>query len=394
MSEHNTEQICAFFDERAEKWDENDEHREEKTDSLLSQIGIRENDRVLDLGCGTGVISRKLYQLSKRQVYALDLSEKMILQAKKKGIPEKEVSFHSGDFYTLEEGPFDVIVIFDAYPHFLELKAFKESLLRNLVDGGKFAIVHDLGRKQLHDCHKGRDVSLLSRDLSDPRKEADLYRDDFNIIREEEGEDYYLLIGEKKKVEPVLYSLNDEEDRRRKKTRELLIEVFYSLLKEKGYEEITPYDIIRASKVSSSTFYSHFRTKEDIVKGIVDTVLSHVLAEKKKKEESHDFSREQDPESLLTHLFLHFAEDRKNLLVLLSDSQGKKVFEEKLKEALLPLMESFLDCDVIHKPGMDRRFLSEFLSVALSSYLILWCEENTGKDAMEAAEGFLALFRS
>lgn len=394
MSEHNTEQICAFFDERAETWDLNDEHKDEKIDRLLSQIGIREGDRVLDLGCGTGVISEKLFRLSKRQVYALDLSEKMIFQAKKKGISEKEVSFHSGDFYTLEEGPFDVIVIFDAYPHFLELKAFKESLLKNLSDGGKFAVVHDLGRKQLHDCHKGRDVSLLSRDLSDPRKEADLYRDDFNMIREEEGEDYYLLIGEKKKVSPVLYSLSDEEDRRRKKTRDLLIEVFYSLLKEKEYQEITPYDIIRCSKVSSSTFYSHFRTKDDLVKAIVDTFLSHVLAEKKRKEESHDFSREQDPESLLTHLFLHVAEERENLLVLLSDPDGKKVFKERLTEGLVPLMESFLDCDVIHKPGMERRFLSQFLSEALASYLILWCKDSTGKDAMEAAEGFLALFRS
>ncbi len=393
MSNPDTTQIRSFFDERAKHWDDIDEHDENKIQRLLDKVGILEGDKILDLGCGTGVISEMLYKRSKRQVTAVDLSEKMIQMAKSKHISEKEVLFSVKDFYTMREGGYDLIIIFDAYPHFLQLNEFKESIVRNLSEEGRFAIVHDLGRKQLHDCHKGRDVSLLSRDLSDPNTEAELYKTDFDILKAEEGEDYYLLVGQKKKISPSLFIVNEERDKREVKTRQLLIQTFFSLLKEKSYSEITISDLIKNSKVSSSTFYSHFKSKEDIIKAIGDNVLEHVLAEKKKKEEGHDFSKESDPVSLLSHLFLHMEEDKEDLLTLLSDKEGKSLFYEKMKEGLLPVMESYVECGIIRKDGIERHFLSLFLCESLTSYLFLWLSMNAGLSASEASNMFLRLFQ-
>ena len=262
MSEPDTTQIRSFFDERAKTWDDHENHDYDKINALLDKVGILEGDCILDLACGTGIISSLLYSRCKRKVTAVDLSEKMIKEAKNKHIDENKVVFKVQDFYSLKDGNYDLIVIFDAYPHFLQLNEFKEALIRNLSDGGRFAIIHDLGRKQLHDCHKGRDVSLLSRDLNDPNKEAEIYKNDFDILKAEEGEDFYLLVGQKKKVSPVLFTLSEERDKREIKTRQLLINTFYSLLKEKSYSDITITDIIKNSKVSSSTFYSHFKTKQ------------------------------------------------------------------------------------------------------------------------------------
>ncbi len=394
MSNPDTTLIRSFFDSHAPNWDNNDEHDKTKIQQLLDKVGILEGDRILDLGCGTGVISEMLYERSKRQVTAVDLSEKMIEQAKSKHISEKEVLFQAKDFYSMRDGEFDLIIIFDAYPHFLELNEFKESIIRNLSEDGRFAIVHDLGRKQLHDCHKGRDVSLLSRDLSDPNTEAQLYKSDFDILKAEEGENYYLLVGQKKKLSPSLFSMTEERDKREVKTRQLLIQTFFSLLKEKSYSEITITDLIKNSKVSSSTFYSHFKSKEDIIKAIGDNVLEHVLAEKKKKEDGHDFSKESDPVSLLSHLFLHLEEDKDDLLSLLHDKEGKNLFYDKMKEGLLPVMESFVECGIIHKEGLQRQFFSLFLSEALTGYLFLWLEKNAGLDAFEASNMFLKLFQS
>ena len=392
MSEPDTTQIRSFFDERAKTWDDHENHDYDKINALLDKVGILEGDCILDLACGTGIISSLLYSRCKRKVTAVDLSEKMIKEAKNKHIDENKVVFKVQDFYSLKDGNYDLIVIFDAYPHFLQLNEFKEALIRNLSDGGRFAIIHDLGRKQLHDCHKGRDVSLLSRDLNDPNKEAEIYKNDFDILKAEEGEDFYLLVGQKKKVSPVLFTLSEERDKREIKTRQLLINTFYSLLKEKSYSDITITDIIKSSKVSSSTFYSHFKTKEDIIKAICDSVLEHVLAIKKKKEEGHDFSKESDPESLLSHLFLHMEEDKEELLILLHDKDGKYLFYNKMREGLLPLMESFVDCGIIKKEGMERHFISLFLSDALTSYLILFLENNSGMNATLASSRFLQLF--
>ena len=392
MSEPDTTQIRSFFDERAKTWDDHENHDYDKINALLDKVGILEGDCILDLACGTGIISSLLYSRCKRKVTAVDLSEKMIKEAKNKHIDENKVVFKVQDFYSLKDGNYDLIVIFDAYPHFLQLNEFKEALIRNLSDGGRFAIIHDLGRKQLHDCHKGRDVSLLSRDLNDPNKEAEIYKNDFDILKAEEGEDFYLLVGQKKKVSPVLFTLSEERDKREIKTRQLLINTFYSLLKEKSYSDITITDIIKNSKVSSSTFYSHFKTKEDIIKAICDSVLEHVLAIKKKTEEGHDFSKESEPESLLAHLFLHMEEDKEELLILLHDKDGKYLFYNKMREGLLPLMESFVDCGIIKKEGMERHFLSLFLSDALTSYLTLFLENNSGMNATLASSRFLQLF--
>ena len=85
-------------------------------------------------------------------------------------------------------------------------------------------------------------------------------------------------------------------------------------------------------------------------------------------------------------------EDKEELLILLHDKDGKYLFYNKMREGLLPLMESFVDCGIIKKEGMERQFLSLFLSDALTSYLILFLENNSGMNATLASSRFLQLF--
>jgi AcrR family transcriptional regulator len=53
-------------------------------------------------------------------------------------------------------------------------------------------------------------------------------------------------------------------DRRVRRTRELLRSALISLILEKGYERVTVRDIIDRADVGRSTFYAHFRDKEDL----------------------------------------------------------------------------------------------------------------------------------
>lgn len=54
-------------------------------------------------------------------------------------------------------------------------------------------------------------------------------------------------------------------DRRVRRTRELLRSALVALIMEKGYERITVQDIIDRADVGRSTFYAHFRDKEDLL---------------------------------------------------------------------------------------------------------------------------------
>jgi len=55
-------------------------------------------------------------------------------------------------------------------------------------------------------------------------------------------------------------------DRRQQKTRAALHGAFRELLFEQGYESITIGAVARAANVGRSTFYEHYRTKDDLLR--------------------------------------------------------------------------------------------------------------------------------
>ena len=55
-----------------------------------------------------------------------------------------------------------------------------------------------------------------------------------------------------------------KSDRRTIRTRHLLSQALVDLIKEKRFDEITVQDVIDRADVGRSTFYSHFRDKEDL----------------------------------------------------------------------------------------------------------------------------------
>lgn len=58
---------------------------------------------------------------------------------------------------------------------------------------------------------------------------------------------------------------DEKVDRRVRRTRELLRSALIALILEKGYERVTVQDIIDRADVGRSTFYAHFRDKEDLL---------------------------------------------------------------------------------------------------------------------------------
>src|SRR5687768_7461485 len=58
-----------------------------------------------------------------------------------------------------------------------------------------------------------------------------------------------------------------KEDRRTRRTRQLLRDALLALLKEKRYEAISVQDIIERADVARSTFYVHYIDKDDLLVG-------------------------------------------------------------------------------------------------------------------------------
>lgn len=57
----------------------------------------------------------------------------------------------------------------------------------------------------------------------------------------------------------------DRHAQRSQRTRELMLETMYQLALEKNYSDITVQDLLDRSGIARSTFYAHFRDKEDLL---------------------------------------------------------------------------------------------------------------------------------
>ncbi|MBI3439910.1 MAG: TetR family transcriptional regulator, partial [Proteobacteria bacterium] len=55
------------------------------------------------------------------------------------------------------------------------------------------------------------------------------------------------------------------EDRRIQKTRQLLHDALASLIREKPYDAISVSDVLERANVGRSTFYMHFRDKDELL---------------------------------------------------------------------------------------------------------------------------------
>jgi AcrR family transcriptional regulator len=73
----------------------------------------------------------------------------------------------------------------------------------------------------------------------------------------------------------------DKEDRRTKRTRHTLVGALLGLIEAKPYDFITVQDIITAANVGRSTFYAHYRNKDDLLLGgfehLLDVLVQQIV---------------------------------------------------------------------------------------------------------------------
>jgi len=78
---------------------------------LYLEVGLKDADLVLDVGCGPGMVTRDIAHLTRGKVVAIDGSEDMIAVAKKILKDYKNVEFRVGDAENLpfEDNLFDIV---------------------------------------------------------------------------------------------------------------------------------------------------------------------------------------------------------------------------------------------------------------------------------------------
>lgn len=71
---------------------------------------------------------------------------------------------------------------------------------------------------------------------------------------------------------------NQSIDRRARRTRRLLKEALFSLILEKGYDAVTIEDITERADLGRTTFYLHYKDKEDLLVESIESIAEELIA--------------------------------------------------------------------------------------------------------------------
>lgn len=188
------EKIISFFDGCAKNWDAETIRNERVINIILDNAQVKENTRVLDVACGTGVLFPD-YIKRGAVVTGVDISPEMVKIAKK-NFPEIEVICEDVENLNFTE-KFDAVMVYNAFPHFPHPKRVIEKLSTFLRDGGRLSVAHGMSREDLLKLHNER-ASEVSLELSEANELSKIFEPFFNTDIIISDSEMYQVSGIKK----------------------------------------------------------------------------------------------------------------------------------------------------------------------------------------------------
>ena len=189
------QEVIRFFDRCAPSWDVGLVRNEAVISAILDNAGVRAGVDVLDVACGTGVLFSDYLQRGVASLTAVDISPEMVKIAQQK-FPE--VRILCGDVeQTVFDRCFDVIMIYNAFPHFPEPERLIRVLASRLKHGGRLSIAHGMSREKIDRHHEGG-ASKVSMGLMSETKLKKLMEPYFDVDVVISDDNMYQVSGTKK----------------------------------------------------------------------------------------------------------------------------------------------------------------------------------------------------
>lgn len=177
-------------------------------------------------------------------------------------------------------------------------------------------------------------------------------------------------------------------DRRVRRTRELLLRALEELILERGYESVTVQNILDRADVGRSTFYAHFRDKDDLLISGFER-LHEIGIEPADSEAS---TPAQELAQVSRHMFFHAQEARRLFKAMLGKQSGDFV----LRMAQARFSEVYRG--VLGKIQPDPSALTvdldatvQYLASTLLSMLVWWLDTESQYSAEQMYEMFRTL---
>ena len=179
-------------------------------------------------------------------------------------------------------------------------------------------------------------------------------------------------------------------DKREEKTIQAIYQAFSKLINKYDYDDITIQNILDESHISRSTFYAHYKTKDELLLSISNHIFEHVFSKSLQEEKTHDFSKDMilDYRHLITHIFYH-VKDEKELFIGILSNKVNALFLKELRNHISIFVNSYYSNYPIISDSLPIELKK---SLAVEDYIVTlkyWIKNNFKETPEEIADYYL-----
>jgi AcrR family transcriptional regulator len=175
----------------------------------------------------------------------------------------------------------------------------------------------------------------------------------------------------------------DTGDRRSRRSRRLIARALIDLMQERRYDRITVQEIIDRADVGRSTFYGHYRDKEDVLTSEIERVVALLY-----EHAELDGSGER-PLLPSLELFRHVGEQHQLYRAIVRGRALEVLYDAMRRTLMQGVEERLLAASRGQVPAVPLPVVSEYVVASFLSLLRWWLES----DRVSAPEEMDAMFR-
>lgn len=200
----NAPTVAQYFDTLATTWENELEPCGAVHAMTALLAGTESGSKVLDIGCGTGIMTQAYLDAGAAETLGLDVSPEMIRIARDKFASESHVHFACADICAFGEpgfpcemmrpATFDVFCAYNVYPHIMDKQALVRKAAALLAPRGRFLVAHGASREHINAHHVCVPASICTH-LDAAAEAARAWAELFDIDTVIDTDRYYAFGG-------------------------------------------------------------------------------------------------------------------------------------------------------------------------------------------------------
>jgi len=169
----------------AGRGDEMEDHHSDITDQTLALMDIQPEDRILDLGCGTGWASRRMARIAVQgEVVGLDVADEMLRRAEESSSAFKNVRYVWGSAANITEADnaFTKVLSVESVYYYADQGKALDELRRVMAPGAKLFILINLYKDNHYSLRWVTELKVPVQALSEAEYKALLQKHGFTNV--------------------------------------------------------------------------------------------------------------------------------------------------------------------------------------------------------------------